>query len=120
DLLERLEKLNAIGVALSAERDTERTLEAILEAAKSLTNADGGTLYRVTEDNHLKFEILRNDTLNIAMGGTTGAPILFDPLPLFDARGKPNNSMVVAYSVLHDATINIEDAYTAEGFDFSG
>lgn len=26
DLLERLEKLNAIGVALSAKRDTERTL----------------------------------------------------------------------------------------------
>ncbi len=120
DLLERLEKLNAIGVALSAEKDTTRTLEAILLAAKSLTNADGGTLYRVTEDNHLKFEILRNDTLNIAMGGTTGVAIPFDPLPLYDAQGKPNNSMVVAYSVLHDTTINIDDAYTAEGFDFSG
>ena len=89
DLLNRLEKLNAIGVALSAERDTERILEAILEAAKSLTNADGGTLYRVTEDNHLKFEILRNDTLNIAMGGTTGVAIPFDPLPLYDAQGQP-------------------------------
>jgi len=120
DLLERLEKLNAIGVTLSAERDIERTLEAILDAAKSLTNADGGTLYRVTEDNHLKFEILRNDTLNIAMGGTTGVAIPFDPLPLYDAQGNAINSMVVAYSVLHDATINIEDAYTAEGFDFSG
>ncbi len=120
DLLERLEKLNAIGVALSAERDTERTLEAILEAAKSLTNADGGTLYRVTEDQRLKFEILRNDTLNIAMGGTTGVAIPFDPLPLHDAQGQPNNSMVVAYSVLHDTTVNIEDAYTADGFDFSG
>jgi HD-GYP domain-containing protein (c-di-GMP phosphodiesterase class II) len=28
--------------------------------------------------------------------------------------------MVAAYSVLQDATINIEDAYTADGFDFSG
>jgi HD-GYP domain-containing protein (c-di-GMP phosphodiesterase class II) len=120
NLLERLEKLNAIGVALSAERDTERTLEAILEAAKSLTNADGGTLYRMTEDNHLKFEILRNDTLNIAMGGSTSVAIPFDPLPLYDSQGRPNNSMVVAYSVLHDATVNIEDAYTADGFDFSG
>jgi len=120
DLLYRLEKLNAIGVALSAERDTNRTLEAILEAAKSLTNADGGTLYRVTENNHLKFEIIRNDTLNIAMGGTAGVAITFDPLPLYDAQGEPNNSMVAAYSVLQDATINIEDAYTADGFDFSG
>ena len=120
DLLDRLEKLNAIGVALSAERDTSRTLETILEAAKSLTNADGGTLYRITDDSRLKFEILRNDTLNIAMGGTTGVTIPFDPLPLYDEQGKPNNSMVVAYSVLHDTTINIEDAYSAEGFDFSG
>lgn len=120
DLLDRLEKLNAIGVALSAERDTNHTLEMILEAAKSLTNADGGTLYRVTDDHRLKFEILRNDTLNIAMGGTTGTPIPFDPLPLYDAKGNPNDSMVVACSVLKDITINIEDAYSAEGFDFSG
>lgn len=120
DLLERLEKLNAIGVALSAERDTNRTLEVILDAAKSLTNADAGTLYRVTDDRRLKFEIFRNDTLKIAMGGTTDAPIPFDPLPLYDEEGNPNNSMVVACSVLHDTTINIEDAYSAAGFDFSG
>jgi HD-GYP domain-containing protein (c-di-GMP phosphodiesterase class II) len=121
NLLDRLEKLNAIGVVLSAEKDTNRTLEAILEAAKSLTNADGGTLYLVAENGRcLKFEIIRNDTLNIAMGGTTGNPIPFDLLPLYDAQGKPNNSMVAVYSVVHDKTINIEDAYSAEGFDFSG
>jgi HD-GYP domain-containing protein (c-di-GMP phosphodiesterase class II) len=121
NLLDRLEKLNAIGVVLSAEKDTNRTLEAILEAAKSLTNADGGTLYLVAENGRcLKFEIIRNDTLNITMGGTTGNPIPFDLLPLYDAQGKPNNSMVAVYSVLHDMTINIEDAYSAEGFDFSG
>src|SRR5574340_1808279 len=120
-LLDRLEKLNAIGVALSAEKDTNRTLETILEAAKSLTNADGGTLYLVAENGRcLKFEIIRNDTLNIAMGGTTGTPIPFDLLPVYDAQGKPNNSMVAVYSMLHDMTINIEDAYSAEGFDFSG
>ena len=28
--------------------------------------------------------------------------------------------MVVAMSVLRDETVNIADAYTAEGFDFSG
>lgn len=121
NLLDRLEKLNAIGIVLSAEKDTNRTLEAILETAKSLTNADGGTLYLVAENGRcLKFEIIRNDTLNIAMGGTTGNLIPFDLLPLYDAQGKPNNSMVAVYSVMHDMTINIEDAYSAEGFDFSG
>ncbi len=36
------------------------------------------------------------------MGGTTGNPISFDWLPLYDAQGKPNNSMVAVYSVPHN------------------
>jgi HD-GYP domain-containing protein (c-di-GMP phosphodiesterase class II) len=116
----RLEKLNAIGVALSAERNIDRLLETILLAAKDVTNADGGTIYRVTEAQTLRFEILRNDSLGLAMGGTSGVPISFSPVPLRDEAGRPNDAMVVAYAVLHDQTVNIADAYTAEGFDFSG
>ncbi|HKC31587.1 MAG TPA: hypothetical protein VKB74_07655, partial [Burkholderiales bacterium] len=44
DLVLRLEQLNAIGASLSAERDIDRLLEAILTAAKTITRADGGTL----------------------------------------------------------------------------
>ncbi len=119
-LLQRLERLNAIGIALSAERDSARLLEMILLGAKEITGADGGTLYTVTEDKKLRFEIMRTDSLGIALGGTTGKPIPFAPLPLYAEDGSPNNNMVAAYSVLHDCTVNIEDAYTAEGFDFSG
>ncbi|MBZ0093229.1 MAG: GAF domain-containing protein [Sulfuricellaceae bacterium] len=117
-ILNRLEQLTQIGVSLSAERNSERLLEIILLAAKTLTNADGGTLYRV-KDSHLSFEIMRTDSLGIAMGGTTGVAIPFPPLPLY-RDGVPNESLVVAYAVLHDQTVNIADAYTAEGFDFSG
>jgi HD-GYP domain-containing protein (c-di-GMP phosphodiesterase class II) len=120
NLFERLEQLNQVGVALSKETDINRLLEEILLAAKKITNADGGTLYRVTDDNTLKFEIMRNDTLKIAMGGTTHVDITFPPINLFDADGKPVNTMVVAYAYHHDTSINIEDAYTQEGFDFSG
>ncbi|MEW6313302.1 MAG: HD domain-containing phosphohydrolase [Pseudomonadota bacterium] len=119
DLLRRLEELNRIGVSLSKEKDIDRLLEAILLAAKTIAGADGGTLYRV-QDGKLHFKILRNDTLNIAMGGTTGVPIPFEPLSMYDEQGRPNNSMVVAHAVLHDVTVNIPDAYSAEGFDFSG
>ena len=70
NLFERLEQLNQIGVALSKETDINRLLEAILVAAQKITHADGGTLYRMTEERTLKFEIMRNDTLGIAMGGT--------------------------------------------------
>lgn len=121
ELFRRLEELNEVGIALSRVKDTNRLLEAILVAAKKITNADGGTLYRIDADKKLvHFEILRTDSLNIAMGGTTGVEVPFYPVRLFDDHGQPNNSMIVAYSVLHDETVNIADAYTAEGFDFSG
>ena len=76
NLFRRLEQLNGIGAALSRERDIDRLLENILEAAKTITGADGGTLYSVTEDHTaLKFEILRTDSLGISLGGTTGKPV---------------------------------------------
>ncbi len=59
DLGQRLEQLNEIGASLSAERDINRLLESILQAAKTITRADGGTLYRVTEEKTLQFEIVQ-------------------------------------------------------------
>ena len=120
NMLNQLERLNSIGVALSAEPDNNRLLEIILLGAKELTHSDGGTLYSVTDDNKLKFEIMRTESLNIAMGGTTGKEIPFPPLPIYLENGKPNTNMVAAYSVLNAQTVNIADAYLAEGFDFSG
>lgn len=122
ELFRRLEELNSIGIALSKEKDLNRLLEAILIAAKHITNADGGTLYRRNGDDHnlLHFEIVRTDSLNIAIGGTTGTPIHFAPIALRDANGRENTSMVVAYSVLRNKTVNIADAYSEAGFDFSG
>jgi HD-GYP domain-containing protein (c-di-GMP phosphodiesterase class II) len=116
-----MDELNQIGISLSRVKDTNRLLEAILVAAKKITNADGGTLYRVDAEKKLvHFEIVRTDSLDIAMGGTTGVEVPFYPVRLFDDAGQPNNSMVVAYSVLRDETVNITDAYIAEGFDFTG
>jgi HD-GYP domain-containing protein (c-di-GMP phosphodiesterase class II) len=121
DLLRRLEQLNAIGTALSKERDITRLLESILVAAKTITHADGGTLYRVTDDRQaLRFEIIKTDSLKIAMGGSSGQPINFPNLPLHDADGRPNDSMVAAYAAIHKQTVNIADAYTVPIFDFSG
>jgi HD-GYP domain-containing protein (c-di-GMP phosphodiesterase class II) len=121
DLFRRFEQLNEIGAALSHERDIDKLLEIILVAAKTITHADGGTLYRVTEDERsLRFEIMRNDSLGIAMGGTSGNPISFPLLPLRTESGEPNNSMVAAYAAIHQETVSIADAYQAEGFDFSG
>src|SRR5712692_2187193 len=119
DLVQRLEQLNSIGASLSAERDINRLLEAILAAAKTITRADGGSLYRLTEERTLRFEIVRTSSLKYYLGGTTGNPVPFYPIQLYK-DGKPNHSMVAAYAALTGKTVNIADAYTAEGFDFSG
>lgn len=119
-LLEKVERLNQIGIALSSERHSAGLLEMILHGAKELTNADGGTLYSVSEDRVLVFDIMSTDSLNIAMGGTTGDPIPFKPIPLFSPEGEPIKNMVVTCAVHEGKTINIPDAYCAEGYDFSG
>ena len=119
DLVQRLEKLNDIGTSLSAERDINRLLETILAAAKAIMRADGGTLYRVTEENTLRFEIVRTTSLKYYLGGTTGNPVPFYPVPLYK-DGHPNHANISAYAALTGRTVNIADAYIEQGFDFSG
>ncbi len=120
DLPKLLAELNAIGIALSAEKNHERLLEMILMRAKEITNADGGTLYSRTEDDKLNFEIMRTTSLGIHMGGTSGNEIKFYPVRLYKEDGEPNTNNVAACAVLHNRTINIPDAYTNKDFDFSG
>jgi len=123
DLFRRLEQLNEVGAALSQERDIDHLLEKILLAAKAITRAAGGTLYVLEpsdEGPRLRFAIMRNEAMGIAMGGTTGNPIPFYPVHLYGKDGTPNNQMVAAYTALTGKTVNIADAYSGEGFDFSG
>jgi len=68
-ILEHLDRLNEIGIALSTQKDTSKLLESILRGAKLILNADGGTLYLVdAERRSLNFEIILNDTLGIHQG----------------------------------------------------
>ena len=119
NLFRRLEQLNDIGAALSQERNLDRLLEKILIAAQTISHADGGTLYLIEEGTRLRFAIMRNDTLKIALGGTSGNEIPFYPIQLYK-DGKPVSSMVAAYAAINQRTVNIADAYTEAGFDFSG
>ncbi len=118
--LQRLKTLLNVGIALSAEKDGTRLLEMILQESKRIAFADGGTLYTRTEDNHLKFEIMLNDTLKLHTGGTSGAPVILPALPLYNNQGEPNLDMVAVCAAVRGKTINIPDAYTNTEFEFSG
>ncbi|MES2919801.1 MAG: HD domain-containing phosphohydrolase [Pseudomonadota bacterium] len=117
-------RLIEISTALSGERNTSRLFERILDAAQDITHADGGTLYLIKEPEEgkpvLEFEILRNDSLSLSLGGTSGNPIKLPPLPLYLEGGIPNHSNIATHTALTRKMENIEDAYFAEHLDFSG
>ncbi len=118
ELLERINRLNRIGIALSSYRDTPQLLETILDNARALTGADGGTLYLVAH-NQVSFEIVQTESLGIRLGGATGEPITFAPLEL-EIDGEPNRSAVVTSCINDARTINIADIRAETGYDFSG
>jgi GAF domain-containing protein len=121
DKLRRMELLLRVGVALSAETDTNRLLETILLEAKELTRADGGTLYIRQDEDSLHFAIMRTDSLGIAIGGTTGRPTTLPPIPLRDPdTGAPNHRHIASHAALRKQSINIPNAYDTTRFDFSG
>jgi len=109
-----------IGVALSAEKDINRVLEMIINAARWFTDADGGTLYIKNKDRErLDFAIVRNNTLNIKMGGA-GDKIAWPPVSLRNPDGGMNHRNVCAHCAIVGKAVHIADVYNAEGFDFQG
>ena len=83
DLLEKIERMTAIGIDLSVEKDHDRLLETILRGAKEIAGADAGTLYLLKEDNCLHFTIVMADSLDVTMGGTSGNPVTLEGTGLF-------------------------------------
>jgi HD-GYP domain-containing protein (c-di-GMP phosphodiesterase class II) len=115
-----IQQLLKIGVELSSEKDIDQLLENILQAAMDISHADGGTLYRLTDDGYLKFEILHTKSKGVHIGGKSGKPVMIPPMSLYRENGEEELNKVVCFAVNKDQTVNIPDAYKAEGFDFSG
>jgi HD-GYP domain-containing protein (c-di-GMP phosphodiesterase class II) len=119
--MEQLAKIIELNIAISAENDINRLSELILTGARELAGADGGSLYLKNEQGtQLEFQIVLNQTLGFAQGGSSGDPITLPPVPLYSEDGSPNNNNVVTHAFHTGETFNIDDAYNAEQFDFSG
>ena len=120
-LEDRVKRLQEIGLSLSTEDDINVIFELIMDEAKNITNADGRTLYMISDDaKTMKFEIMATESMDFAQGGTTGIEIKIPPMQLFDEEGNPNHSSIVTYSANTGKTVNIKDAYKEKGFDFTG
>jgi HD-GYP domain-containing protein (c-di-GMP phosphodiesterase class II) len=116
-LLERLDRLVALGANLSAEHDADATLADIVDAAMELTHADGCTLY-LAQDGALQFEIVRNDSLSIRLGGPASERLSLTPIPLRLADGRANLAAVSAAAAIQRRTVNLADVYEVDEFDF--
>ena len=116
----QIKYLNKIGHALTVEKNIDMLMDMILEAAKTLTNADAGTIYLMNDDEKsLSFKIVHTDSMQLKMGGT-GEKINWPNLQLYNKDGTENKSMIAAKCAIEKNLINIEDVYKTDGFDFSG
>ena len=108
----QLKNLSDIGRALSGERNLNGLLTMIVDHACNFTNADGGTLYLLS-DYKLHFKIIQNKSHGILMNDKSNIESRFPPLEL-------NESNVSAYVAIHGKPINIPDVYDSKLFDFTG
>ena len=95
-----LSELNAIGIRLSAERNSDALLELILTKAREITSSDAGSLYLVEESDggrRLFFALTQNDSVAVPFRATT--------LPL-------TSDSVAGHVALTGQAINLADAYT--------
>jgi HD-GYP domain-containing protein (c-di-GMP phosphodiesterase class II) len=120
-----IHELNAIGAALSAEHDTEKLLEMILNKCREITKADAGSLYLVEEQplpegtgtpppavevdgvkvitqqaeakkKVLRFKLAQNDSITI---------------PFRETLMEISDKSVAGYVALTGEAVNLEDAY---------
>lgn len=75
DQIHVLSTVNAIGAALSAENDTNRVLELILQGVVKLTHARSGVLYLLSDEKKLEATLMfdgddRGPTGELLVGGT--------------------------------------------------
>ncbi|MCX7966422.1 MAG: GAF domain-containing protein [Syntrophorhabdaceae bacterium] len=118
--IDYISELLKIGIALSSEHNIDKLLTMIVEQGRRLTNADGGTLYIMNDDNSaLEFAIVQNASLKIYMGGKE-KPIKWKPVRLYNDDGSPNYANVSSYCALTGEIVNISDVYNARGFNFEG
>ncbi len=99
------------GIALSTEKDKNKLFAMIIDKGMEITRCDAGTLYLVEGDT-LRFKIMKTISQGIDKGHD-GAEIDIPPVPMREEN-------ICAYSALHKTSLNIEDVYTSDRFDFSG
>jgi HD-GYP domain-containing protein (c-di-GMP phosphodiesterase class II) len=105
--------INKIGIALSAEKNTNQLIKIILNGAMKIVNADAGILYTVHESGKVTISLLHIKSRNLEVDSDS------------DGKDKYNtlvHSKVVRLtesSIFNNVSINVPDIYNTKGFNFS-
>ena len=116
------QRLLKVAQRITAQQDIARLCETVLEEARQLAHADGGTLYIVKGHGtsaSLEFAIVRNRSLDIRLGGSSGGAIHYPAIPMY-RDGVANHQNVASHTGLTGEIVNINDVYDIDEFDFSG
>ena len=99
--LELAQCLIDIGVALSSEHNLDNLLNRIVREARSLTHAEGGSLY-LRKGDRIQFAVCQNDYIDQTV--TPAAPFSSVEFAL-------DSSSIAGYVMLSGQPLNLEDAY---------
>lgn len=101
DLREKIEKLTAIGIALSSEHNLRALLELIVKEARSFTQADGASLY-IKEKGKLKFVISQTASMKEHNGRNGSFSTYYLPI---------TKESIAGHVALTGELLNIRDVY---------
>ena len=99
--LELAQCLIDIGVALSSERNLDKLLNRIVREARSLTCAEGGSLY-LRQGDRIRFAVCQNDRLTREDMAPTAFETVEFPL---------DRTSIAGHVMLSGQPLNLEDAY---------
>ena len=97
-------------ILMSMSRDRAALLQQLLGEGRRLLHCDGATMYMVTDQQTLRFELR-----------TRSDPLPSLQIPLYDpVTGRPNENYVSVYTALNNRSVRIDDVYAETRFDLSG
>jgi HD-GYP domain-containing protein (c-di-GMP phosphodiesterase class II) len=100
---QKFSKIMKLGNALSEIKDVDVMLERILQEARSLVNADAGSIY-IKEGDKLKFSYTQNDTMQERL--QPGKKLIYSTFSV-----PINNQSIAGFVANTGETLNIPDVY---------
>ncbi len=100
---QKLNRLVEFGLEISNVADLDLLLEKVLSEARSLFNADAGSIY-IKENDRLRFTISQNETLRRRLA--PGKKLIYTSFTL-----PIDNNSIAGYVANNDQTLNIPDVY---------